>query len=1158
MVVVGGRENAAVQQRVATKVECVPVPDLAHYLERASYEEIQVENELVRIFDALPGLVWTAQPDGDLDFLNQRWCDYTGIHRQTAQGGRWHTSIHAEDLPQAQALWKSGTASGDSREMEVRLQRFDGEYRWFLIRICPMTDDSGHVVKWCGLNTDIDERKCAEGAVHTRWWLWPPAREQHFRAIIDDLPAHAIHVTPSGQLVDANLKVREFFNADRETLTAWKISDVVHREDLPVVLAASIHAVQSGELNDVECRLRRRDGVYRWFHTWGFPLRDAQDQIVLWYLLQNDIDDRKRAEALLAGEKRVLELVARGHSMSEVLEALCHFVQDTAGECYCSVVLLDAVGKRLEHGAAPSLPASFITAIIGREVSIDSGPCAMAAHLNQPIISVDIRTEARWAAQGWCPMALAHGLQACWSIPIRSAAGKVLGAFAIYYDTPRTPTPLDQTLIDQFTNIASIAIERQKSQSSLAIALNAVTRSEERLRTTIDAIPGFVWSATPDGQADFRNQAWSEYTGVKIESTSRSDWLTIIHPEDSDRVSAHWRSLQETRQPGEFEARLRRFDGTFRWFLFRAVPLYDDGENLTKWYGLNTDIEDLKRAESLIAGEKHLMEMVAGDCPLNQIEEALCDLVEGAVGGCRCSVLLVDPSGTRLQHGAAPHLPKSFTDSLHGVPLNVDSGPCAMAAHLNQQVISTDIVLETRWHSFPWCSLALAHGLRACWSTPIASKDGHVLGIFAIYYTEPRYPTPQHLALIDQITHIAGIAIERAQDRAALNRSEYLLAETRRLSQTGGASKRLSTGEITWSEEVYRIFELEPDGPMTIERTLTRVHPDDVPTFHAMLRDQPPGGHYEHEYRLLMPDQRIKYVRVVAHLSRDADGELEYIAAIQDVTQRRVSEEALSKARSELARVARVSSLGAVTASIAHEVNQPLGGIIANASACLRNLAAEPPNLDDAQESARRIIRDGNRAADVITRLRALFANKDAVVVSLDLNEVTRDVVALTRSELQRNRVILQSDLAADVPCIAADRVQLQQVILNLIFNASDAMSEVEDRPRELLITTRRDDQDRACLSVQDTGTGFALKDADQLFEAFYTTKSGGMGIGLSISRSLVESFHGRMWASPNVGRGATFSFAIPQSKDDAAGAGGRGLVWRSAVADVDQNVRSN
>jgi signal transduction histidine kinase len=223
-----------------------------------------------------------------------------------------------------------------------------------------------------------------------------------------------------------------------------------------------------------------------------------------------------------------------------------------------------------------------------------------------------------------------------------------------------------------------------------------------------------------------------------------------------------------------------------------------------------------------------------------------------------------------------------------------------------------------------------------------------------------------------------------------------------------------------------------------------------------------------------------------------------------------------------------VTSLGALTASIAHEVNQPLSGIITNASTCLRMLAASPPNIDGALETARRTIRDGNRASDVIKRLRAMFSKRDAITELLDLNEATREVVALALSELQSGSVNLRQELAKDLPLIKGDRVQLQQVILNLLLNSADAMKTITDRPKLLLIRTERAPEDHVRLTVQDTGVGLEPHRVDKLFEAFYTTKSDGMGIGLSVSRSIIERHHGQLWATANDGPGATFAFSIP------------------------------
>jgi len=373
---------------------------------------------------------------------------------------------------------------------------------------------------------------------------------------------------------------------------------------------------------------------------------------------------------------------------------------------------------------------------------------------------------------------------------------------------------------------------------------------------------------------------------------------------------------------------------------------------------------------------------------------------------------------------------------------------------------------------------------------------------------------------------------ERKRAEQELRRSEAFLAEAQHLSRIGSFSWRVLTDEITWSEQLYRIFQIDRDAQVTFELIGTRIHPEDLSAFREHIkRSRRDRSDMQLEFRLQMPDGAVKYVHVAAHIRGD-HGQLEYIGAVQDVTQRRLSEAALSKARSELSQMARVTSLGVLTASIAHEVNQPLSGIVTNAGTCLRMLAADPPNVDGARETARRTIRDGNRASEVISRLRALYGKKDPAIESVDLNEATREVLALSLSELQRSRVIVRPELAKDLPVVTGDRVQLQQVILNLIRNASDAMSAVDDRPRQLLIRTERDDDDHVRLTVQDAGVGFDPQAADRLFESFYTTKNDGMGIGLSVSRSIIENHHGRLWATLNNGPGASFSFSIPRASE--------------------------
>ena len=655
----------------------------------------------------------------------------------------------------------------------------------------------------------------------------------------------------------------------------------------------------------------------------------------------------------------------------------------------------------------------------------------------------------------------------------------------------------------------------------------------------VDAIPGLAWSCAPNGDFDYFNQRWCDYSGMSLPDACEGGWRDAIHTDDVDRVLEWGLERRRTGQAGQVEARLRRFDGEFHWFVIRAEPEPNhSGTGVPRWYGQQTDIDDRKRAEALLAGQKRLLEMVAGGSPLTVTLEALCELFEDNTPGCRCSVFLLDQTGTWLLLAAGPRIPASLTDALRGRPVSTgEACPCALAASTKEQVIVADVASETRWAA--WAQLALAHGFHACCTTPISSRglyhvpDGRALGIFTVYFTQPTTPTPFHQNLIAQLTGIAGIAIERTECEVTVRRSEAFLAEAQRLSSSASFSWKLATEEITCSDEGYRIYELDNVVPVTLEMLSTRIHPEDLPlVYETMDRARRDLQDFEFEYRLKLPDGSVKYLHVVAHLARDKDGSAEYIGAIQDVTERRRTEEDLNKVRAELAHAARVMSLGALTASIAHEVNQPLSGIVTNASTCLRMLAADPPNVDGARETALRTIRDGNRAADVITRLRGLFAKHDLRADSVNLNEATEEVIALSRSELHSGRVVLRTQLADDLPLVTGDRVQLQQVILNLLLNACDAMSGVEDRRRDLLVSTSRHEDDHVRLTVQDSGVGVDPEKVEKLFDPFYTTKSAGMGIGLSVSRSIIESHHGRLWAAPNAGPGASFSLSLPARTD--------------------------
>ena len=737
--------------------------------------------------------------------------------------------------------------------------------------------------------------------------------EAESRLVVDNIPGLVGILSASGAVQFVNRQILDYTGRTLEELAEWGTNDTVHPDDLPHVIQVFSQSIVSGTPYEIVQRLRRSDGAYRWFLNNGFPLRDTAGRIVRWCVLLTDIHERKCAEDALRESERASRLTVDcipGLVATHTPDGQVEFVNQQLLE-YFGLTL-----EELKHWDSSEIthPEDLPRVVKLFTHSIASG---------DPF-DFEVRSRRADGVYRW--------LQSRGS-PLRDSNGRIVRWYNLLID------------ID----------ERKRAEQALAT-------NERGLKLITDTIPALAWSARPDGSADFFNQHYLEFVGLSAEQADGWGWTAAVHADDVNDLAATWQRILASGTTGEAEARLRRHDGEYRWFLFRANPLRDDTGAIVKWYGVNTDVDDLKRAE------------------------------------------------------------------------------------------------------------------------------------------------------------------------VGLRRSEAFLAEGQRLARIGNFVWHLGTGDVSWSDEVYRMFEFELGTKVTLKLISSRVHPEDLHMLNDLVERAGRGeSYFEYEHRLLMPDDSIKHLHLIAHAARDAQGGLEYIGAVQDVTRRRAAEEALDRARSDLAHVARVATVSTLTASIAHEVNQPLSGIITNAGTCLRMLDATPPNIDGARETARRAIRDGNRAADVVARLRALYSKKEFTLEPLDLNDATREVIALSSTDLQRNRIAVQSEFADDLPSVTGDRIQLQQVILNLLRNASDAMAGVVDRPRQLLVRTEAESGERVRLTIRDAGIGLPAEGLDSLFDVFYTTKSGGMGIGLFVSRSIVERHQGRLWAEQNErGPGATFSFSIP------------------------------
>jgi PAS domain S-box-containing protein len=784
------------------------------------------------------------------------------------------------------------------------------------------------------------------------------------------------------------------------------------------------------------------------------------------------------------------------------------------------------------------------------------------------------------------------------------------------------------------------------------------TCAGKELRVFLDMIPCMVLCGRADGSVELQNQRWLAYTGFSASQTNGWGWTASIHPEDLPRMREKWRAILKSGEAGEAEGRLRRFDGQYRWFLFRVAPLRDELGKLIKWYGACTDIEDrkgtedalrrseaylaeaerlshtgswayeiatgvpvywssercrisefdpakghptleeyrslhapedweelmkvynqaiqnktdfctdtrevlpdgtarflhivghpvldvagevvelvgstmdvtsTKLAKTLLAGEKRLFEMVAKGDSLSSILTAVCRLIEELFGGSLSCVSLLDQETNQFWISAGPSLPNAYVEAVNRLPGRPLFPACA---YPQCPVIVSEIETDPLWTDVR--AVALACDLRTCWSSAIVSHENRVLGNCALFYRESRRPNQNQHEVIEQITRLTSIAIERKRGEDALRRSEACLAEAQKLSHTGSFGWNVSTEKLSWSAESFRIFDYDHAIRPTANLLFQRVHPDDLDRVRqAIACAAQEEKDWDLECRLLMPNASVKYLRVVAHALEDELGKIEFVGALMDITERKKAEEALRKAQADLAHVTRLTVMGELTTSIAHEVNQPLAAVATNANACLRWLDRESPNLNEALKAVRRIVRDAKRGGDVIARIRALLRKTQPPHARLNINDVVRDILMLTEADLRG--AILQIELASKLPRVCADRIQLQQVLLNLIVNAIDAMKSVTDRPHVLRIRTQTQDQEALLVTIQDTGVGLDPKNTEQLFEPFYTTKPKGLGMGLSISRSIVEAHGGHLWAEAGDGPGAIFRFTLPYKEGETA-----------------------
>jgi len=1179
------------------------ITDLPMHDLKTTEEALQAnQRNLSLIINSMPTFAWSARPDGYIDFINQRWIDYMGLSADQTSDWGWTAAIHPEDLSRLSDYWASIVATGEPGEIEGRLRRFDGSYRWFLFRANPLRDESGRIVRWYGANTDIEDRKRGEELLR--------ASELSWRQIVDNIPGLVATMSPMGDVEFLNRQTLEYFGETAEDLKDWSLIGAVHPDDLPRVIETRIKSLDSGQIYEVEHRCRRADGVYRWFQVRGVPVRDVENNITAWYLLLTDIDDRKKAEEALQANERNLSLTINtiptmiavltpegtvlssnqaaldyhGVTMEDVqkedfrtrfyhpddferlreelMEAPKRLRQfeyelralSKEGEFRWFLVrhnpLLDEQGKivrwyvtafdiedrkRAEDALARQasvqadvsaaftkptnleeilrgcteaivrhLDAAFAriwtlnkdentlelqassgmyTRLDGSYSRIPVGDLKVGwiarerkAHLTNDVMNDPGVRDKRWAQQ--------NGMVAFAGLPL-IVEDRLIGVVALFARRALSESVLG-TLASVADTIAQ-GIERKRAEEALRNALDEIQKSESNLRRVIDTIPALAWCNLPDGPNEFLSKGWHEYTGLSEEESHGWGWQSAFHQDDLPHLMEKWVRMLTSGEPDEIEARLRRYDGVYRWFLIRAQPFRDESGNILRWYGTSTDIEDRKRTEEELRKSERQFRLLVETIPA-----------------------LVWRS---TPEGDLDYLNRRAIEYLGQTAESLAGGAWLELVHPDHR----DATLQ-RWLQSATTGTAYEDEYQ------LRRADGQYRWIQSV--GEPFLDTE------DRIANWYGVVFdidERKRAEAQVEQARLRLAEAQELSKTGSFITDLLADDHDWSEEAFRIFEFDPATKVTVQMIRDTVHPDDLPSFDAMIARGMAGTDVDFVFRIVTSRGVLKHLRGMARVMEQIGGHPLFIGALQDITESKVAEEALTRARSELAHMSRVTTLSALTASIAHEINQPISAAITSAGACLRWLKRDQPEVQRAREAALRIEEDGRRAAEIITHLKA-FYKKDVSPQRepVSVNHLVGEMLMLLRSEADRHSVVMRTELAADLPPVSGDRVQLQQVLMNLMLNGMEAMSE---RGGELKISTRREGGE-VMVSVSDTGVGIPADKMEEIFNAFFTTKAGGTGMGLAISSTIIESHGGRLWPTVNPSRGATFHFTLPTTPE--------------------------
>ncbi|MGB6330768.1 MAG: PAS domain S-box protein [Candidatus Sulfotelmatobacter sp.] len=614
------------------------------------------------------------------------------------------------------------------------------------------------------------------------------------------------------------------------------------------------------------------------------------------------------------------------------------------------------------------------------------------------------------------------------------------------------------------------------------------------LQNVIETIPALVVCALADGTVEFVNRGWQEYTGYSPQKLNDSGWRSILHPDDLAKFVDEWNIALSAGRSFETEARIQRSDGQYGWFLIKKALAVSGTRNS------KPSLRTLIAFEDIGARKQSQIELQQSEARYRLLIETASD-----------AVISVDESGTITF--ANPSTMRIF-------------------GHAPNDLIGKALTVLMPEFLRP----AYAEGLRRYSATGERRLNWRGLELVGLRKDGQEFPISVSLGELSTDGHRVFTAFIRditEQKRAeeSLRRTHSYLAQAEGLARIGTFAWEVPGRKALYlSDEWYRVYGFDPEyGAPTWEQLLERIHPEDRSRLQATSnRAIAEKSNYDIEFRILIPRAPIKFLHAVGEPVLSPAGELlQFVGVVMDITESRRAEEErerLRRAQADLAHINRVSTMGALTASLAHEIKQPIGAAVTNAEACLRLLDRDHPDILEAQEAAFEMVKDARRAADIIDRVRLLYQKGSTQPHEVDVNEVIGEMVVMLQNEANRKSIVIRAHLAQELPKVTADRVQLQQVLMNLMLNGIEAM---QGTSGELGIRSQADGG-KLLISITDIGMGLPAENAEQIFDPFFTTKPQGTGLGLAITRSIVEAHGGHIWASSNSRQGATFHFTLP------------------------------